>query len=191
MCNAATSSRKRFRVTSISEKEVVLIDSNLKIKHTLAMTIRATEVIHLQRPTPKLIAKMMNRRDWTIPQDVGNALQPANLQRLRSKLCSDIPRRVTARSPARPHDRARSFCARWPLESAAAGTAQREIETIFRGEEVADAIRIYYSYQASRTYLGMPLCPLPSTSLSKVYSRNSKKFRFSDRRGAQSPFRFR
>lgn len=27
---------------------------------------------------------------------------------------------------------------------------EREIETIFRGEEVADAIRIYYSYQKSR-----------------------------------------
>jgi len=44
----------RFRVTSISEKEVVLIDSNLKIKHTLAMTISGDRGNPLQRPTPKV-----------------------------------------------------------------------------------------------------------------------------------------
>jgi type II secretory pathway pseudopilin PulG len=30
------------------------------------------------------------------------------------------------------------------------GQREREIETIFRGEEVADAIRVYYSYQKTR-----------------------------------------
>ena len=44
----------RFRVTSISEKEVVLIDSNLKIKHTLAMTTQGDRGNPLQRPTPKV-----------------------------------------------------------------------------------------------------------------------------------------
>jgi hypothetical protein len=28
----------RFRVTSISEKELILVDNNLKIKHTLAFS---------------------------------------------------------------------------------------------------------------------------------------------------------
>lgn len=44
----------RFRVTSISEKEVVLVDSNLKIKHTLAMTTQGDRGNPLQRPTPKV-----------------------------------------------------------------------------------------------------------------------------------------
>ena len=44
----------RFRVTSISEKEVVLVDSNLKIKHTLAMTTQGDRSNPLQRPTPKV-----------------------------------------------------------------------------------------------------------------------------------------
>jgi hypothetical protein len=44
----------RFRVTSISEKEVVLIDNNLKIKHTLAMTTQGDRGNPLQRPTPRV-----------------------------------------------------------------------------------------------------------------------------------------
>jgi hypothetical protein len=44
----------RFRVTSISEKEVVVIDSNLKIKHTLGMTTQGDRGNPLQRPTPKV-----------------------------------------------------------------------------------------------------------------------------------------
>lgn len=44
----------RFRVTSISEKEVVLIDSNLKIKHALAMTTQGERGNALQRPTPRV-----------------------------------------------------------------------------------------------------------------------------------------
>jgi len=44
----------RFRVTSISEKEVVLIDSNLKIKHTLNMTLQGDRSNPLQRPTPRV-----------------------------------------------------------------------------------------------------------------------------------------
>ena len=44
----------RFRVTSISEKEVVMVDSNLKVKHTLAMTSQGDKGNPLQRPTPKV-----------------------------------------------------------------------------------------------------------------------------------------
>jgi hypothetical protein len=44
----------RFRVTSISEKEVVLVDSNLKIKHALAMTSQGDRGNPLQRPTPRV-----------------------------------------------------------------------------------------------------------------------------------------
>jgi hypothetical protein len=44
----------RFRVTSISEKEVVVVDNNLKVKHTLAMTTQGDRGNPLQRPTPRV-----------------------------------------------------------------------------------------------------------------------------------------
>ena len=45
----------RFRVTSISEKEVVFMDANLKIKHTLAMTEgERVSGAPLGRPTPRV-----------------------------------------------------------------------------------------------------------------------------------------
>jgi hypothetical protein len=44
----------RFRITSISEKEVVVVDSNLKIKYALAMTSQGDRGNPLQRPTPKV-----------------------------------------------------------------------------------------------------------------------------------------
>jgi len=44
----------RFRVTSISEKEVVVVDSNLKIKHSLSMTTQGDKSNPLQRPTPRV-----------------------------------------------------------------------------------------------------------------------------------------
>lgn len=44
----------RFRVTSISEKELVLIDNNLKIKHTLAFSAQGERGNPLQRPTPRI-----------------------------------------------------------------------------------------------------------------------------------------
>jgi hypothetical protein len=44
----------RFRVTSISEKEVVVVDSNLKIKHNLSMTTQGDKSNPLQRPTPRV-----------------------------------------------------------------------------------------------------------------------------------------
>jgi hypothetical protein len=44
----------RFRVTSISEKELILIDNNLKIRHTLAFTNLGDRGNPLQRPTPRV-----------------------------------------------------------------------------------------------------------------------------------------
>jgi hypothetical protein len=44
----------RFRVTSISEKEVVVVDNSLKIKHTIAMTAQGERGNPLQRPTPRV-----------------------------------------------------------------------------------------------------------------------------------------
>jgi hypothetical protein len=43
----------RFRVTSISEKELVLVDTNLKIKHTLAFSVSGEKGNPTQRPTPR------------------------------------------------------------------------------------------------------------------------------------------
>lgn len=48
----------RFRVTSISEKELVMTDTNLKIKHTLAMTEGDKSLSNpLTRPTPRVEAE--------------------------------------------------------------------------------------------------------------------------------------
>jgi len=48
----------RFRVTSISEKELVLTDTNLKIKHNLGMTAESDRGMGpIARPTPKVEAE--------------------------------------------------------------------------------------------------------------------------------------
>ena len=47
----------RFRVTSISEKEVVLVDTSLKIKHTIPMSEGDKSAGPLSRPTPKVDAE--------------------------------------------------------------------------------------------------------------------------------------
>jgi hypothetical protein len=44
----------RFRVTSISEKEVVVVDNNLKVKHTLSMIAQGDRGNPMQRPTPRV-----------------------------------------------------------------------------------------------------------------------------------------
>lgn len=44
----------RFRVTSISEKELVLVDTNLKIKHSIAMSEADKGGGPLSRPTPRV-----------------------------------------------------------------------------------------------------------------------------------------
>ncbi|HKE60691.1 MAG TPA: TIG domain-containing protein [Pyrinomonadaceae bacterium] len=47
----------RFRVTSISEKELVLTDANLKIKHTLPMTEGDKSSNPMSRPTPAVASE--------------------------------------------------------------------------------------------------------------------------------------
>lgn len=48
----------RFRIVSISEKEIVLVDTNLKIRHQLALTSDGEKTYGpLQRPTPKVEAE--------------------------------------------------------------------------------------------------------------------------------------
>jgi len=44
----------RFRVTSISEKELVLVDTTLKIKHTIPMSEGDKSLNPLSRPTPRV-----------------------------------------------------------------------------------------------------------------------------------------
>ena len=44
----------RFRVTSISEKELVVMDNNLKIKHTISFSTQSDRGSPLQRPTPRV-----------------------------------------------------------------------------------------------------------------------------------------
>lgn len=47
----------RFRVTSISEKELVATDTTLKIKHTIPFTTQGDRGGSLQRPTPRVEAE--------------------------------------------------------------------------------------------------------------------------------------
>jgi len=47
----------RFRVTSISEKELVMVDTSLKIKHTIAMSEGDKAGGPLSRPTPRVDAE--------------------------------------------------------------------------------------------------------------------------------------
>ncbi len=44
----------RFRITSISEKEVVATDTTLKIKHTIPFTTQGDRGNPMQRPTPRI-----------------------------------------------------------------------------------------------------------------------------------------
>ena len=44
----------RFRVTSISEKELVFTDTNLKVKHTLPFSVAGDKGNALGRPTPRV-----------------------------------------------------------------------------------------------------------------------------------------
>jgi hypothetical protein len=44
----------RFRVTSISEKELIVVDNSLKIKHTLAYSSQGDRGNPQQRPTPRV-----------------------------------------------------------------------------------------------------------------------------------------
>lgn len=52
---------------------------------------------------------------------------------------------------------------------------EREVETIFRGEEVADAIRSYYAYQQGRVGRGDAALPTSIDQLLEGIPRGSKK----------------
>ena len=60
----------RFRVTSISEKELILVDNNLKIKHTLAFSNLGDRGNPLQRPTPRPEGEDDELGKWATPQDM-------------------------------------------------------------------------------------------------------------------------
>ena len=44
----------RFRITSISEKEIVMMDTNLKIRHAIALTSQGDRSNPSQRPAPRV-----------------------------------------------------------------------------------------------------------------------------------------
>ncbi len=57
MCYRGDVLSGRFRVTSISDKELVLTDTTLKIKHTIAMSEGEKGSGPLARPTPRVDAE--------------------------------------------------------------------------------------------------------------------------------------
>jgi len=65
---------------------------------------------------------------------------------------------------------------------------EREIETIFRGEEVADAIRLYYSYQVTQRNLsGDNGLPTSIDQLVEGIPRNTKKVQIIRPSAARNP----
>jgi hypothetical protein len=64
---------------------------------------------------------------------------------------------------------------------------EREIETIFRGEEVADAIRIYYSYQVTRSRSGDNALPTSIDQLREGVSVGTKKVQILRPSAARDP----
>jgi type II secretory pathway pseudopilin PulG len=64
---------------------------------------------------------------------------------------------------------------------------EREIETIFRGEEVADAIRLYYSYQQRRVGQGDAALPTSIDQLLEGVSVGTKKVQILRASAARNP----
>ncbi|MFN2491756.1 MAG: hypothetical protein ABR501_02595 [Pyrinomonadaceae bacterium] len=64
---------------------------------------------------------------------------------------------------------------------------EREIETIFRGEQVAEAIRIYYSYQESRAGQGDAALPKSIDQLLEGLSRGTQKIQILRASAARDP----
>jgi len=64
---------------------------------------------------------------------------------------------------------------------------EREIETIFRGEEVADAIRIYYSYQQGKVGTGPQALPTSIDQLLEGIPRGPKKVQILRASAARDP----
>jgi type II secretory pathway pseudopilin PulG len=64
---------------------------------------------------------------------------------------------------------------------------EREIETIFRGEEVADAIRIYYSYNQNRARSGDTALPTSIDQLLEGVPSGTKKVQILRASAARDP----
>ena len=64
---------------------------------------------------------------------------------------------------------------------------EREIETIFRGEEMADAIRLYYAYQQSRVGNGDAALPTSVDQLLEGVPSGSKKVQILRASAARNP----
>jgi hypothetical protein len=64
---------------------------------------------------------------------------------------------------------------------------EREIETIFRGEEVADAIRLYYSYQVTRSRTGDTALPTSIDQLLEGVPVGTKKVQILRASAARDP----
>ena len=64
---------------------------------------------------------------------------------------------------------------------------EREIETIFRGEEVADAIRLYYSYQGRRNVTGDAALPTSVDQLLEGVTVGSKNVQILRQSAARNP----
>lgn len=64
---------------------------------------------------------------------------------------------------------------------------QREIETIFRGEQIAEAIRVYYSYQQSRVGNGDAALPTSVEKLLEGIPSGTKKVQILRASAARDP----
>jgi type II secretory pathway pseudopilin PulG len=64
---------------------------------------------------------------------------------------------------------------------------EREKEAIFRGEEVAEAIRLYYSYQAAKGITGVPGLPTSIDQLVEGVSVRTKKVQILRGSAARDP----
>jgi type II secretory pathway pseudopilin PulG len=64
---------------------------------------------------------------------------------------------------------------------------EREKEAMFRGEQVAEAIRLYYSYKASRGITGDPGLPSSIDDLTEGLSIGTKKVQILRRSAARDP----
>ena len=64
---------------------------------------------------------------------------------------------------------------------------EREIETIFRGEEVAEAIRLYYSYQLRNNRSGIGALPTSIDNLKEGVSVGTKKVQILRASAARDP----
>ncbi|HBB89003.1 MAG TPA: hypothetical protein DC047_15470 [Blastocatellia bacterium] len=67
------------------------------------------------------------------------------------------------------------------------GRREREKEAIFRGEEVAEAIRLYYSYKVSRGVTGDLGLPSSMDDLTEGLSVNAKKVQILRHSAARDP----